>query len=75
MNVKVKLVNKHKSATADLWHYSGNPFGYRYPPRVENNHVYTLLLTFIQRITLYMQQRWANALQQDVIVDTFQRPR
>jgi len=23
MNVKVKLVNKHKSATADLWHYSG----------------------------------------------------
>jgi len=23
MHVKVKLVNKHKSATADLWHYSG----------------------------------------------------
>jgi len=23
MNVKVELVNKHKSATADLWHYSG----------------------------------------------------
>jgi len=23
MNVKVKLVNKHKSATADLWNYSG----------------------------------------------------
>jgi len=23
MNVKAKLVNKHKSATADLWHYSG----------------------------------------------------
>jgi len=24
MNVKVKLVNKHKSATADLWQYSGH---------------------------------------------------
>jgi len=24
MNVKVKLVNKHKRATADLWHYSGS---------------------------------------------------
>jgi len=23
MNVKVKFVNKHESATADLWHYSG----------------------------------------------------
>jgi len=28
MNVKVKLVNKEKSATADMWHISGG-FSYR----------------------------------------------